>query len=135
MLEAPIGRHTRGELNTNAFPVTGLAKGPDFTHIHPRTCIGIALVRLVILPAIAFGIVAVVAHLTGTAVLPNDPPYRFVLLLQAATPSANNLIILTTIYSGDEVATSIAAAMFVQYCFAPFTLPAAISVILAYVGR
>ena len=112
----------------------GLAKGPTFRVIKLSTCICIAVARLIVLPMIALGILVTIENLFPN-VVPSDPTYRFVFLLQSCTPTANNIIIIATIYADEEVATAIAAAMFTQYCLAPFTLTANLSVFLAYVSR
>ena len=66
-----------------------LAKGPGRTDLGLATLVGITLTRLLFLPLLGLGWVRVVDWLGFLP--PADPMFRFVLLLQFATPTAINL--------------------------------------------
>lgn len=95
-----------------------LAEGPDDSKLGRRTAIGIILARLVVLPLVGIGIV--VASDKLHFLVEGDRMYKFVLLLQYATPSA---ILLGAIASlrGYAVRES-SALIFWQHLLAVFSL-------------
>ncbi|KAK9276500.1 hypothetical protein L1049_006034 [Liquidambar formosana] len=94
-----------------------LAEGPIDSRLGVRTTIGISVARLLVLPLLGIGIVALADKLNF--LLNDDPMYRFVLLLQYTTPSA---ILLGAIASLRGYAVSEASALlFWQHVFALFS--------------
>ncbi|CAN1122896.1 Protein PIN-LIKES 2 [Linum perenne] len=63
-----------------------LAEGPNESSLGIRTTVGIVVARLLVLPAVGIGVVKA-AEMMGLLVA-GDQLYKFVLLLQYATPSA-----------------------------------------------
>ena len=72
---------------------------------------------MVVLPAFALGLFALVTRFTGDAVVPADPLFRLVLLLEAACPTANNVVMIASMAHRNEAAVS--TALFTSYMFAP----------------
>ncbi|XP_027361595.1 protein PIN-LIKES 2 [Abrus precatorius] len=94
-----------------------LAEGPNESKLGLRTTIGITVARLLVLPVLGIGIVALSDKLNF--LVENDAMFRFVLLLQYTTPSA---ILLGAIASLRGYAVSEASALlFWQHVFALFS--------------
>ncbi|EEF35756.1 protein PIN-LIKES 2 [Ricinus communis] len=95
-----------------------LAEGPKESTLGLRTTIGISVARLLVLPLLGIGVVAVADKLNFLVI--GDAMYRFVLLLQYTTPSA---ILLGAIASLRGYAVKEASALlFWQHVFALFSL-------------
>lgn len=95
-----------------------LAEGPNESKLGLRTTIGISVARLLLLPLLGIGIVALADKLNF--LVNGDPMYRFVLLLQYTTPSA---ILLGAIASLRGYAVREASALlFWQHVFALLSL-------------
>ncbi|KAJ1377703.1 Membrane transport protein [Sesbania bispinosa] len=95
-----------------------LAEGPNESTLGLRTTIGIIVARLVVLPLIGIGVVALADKLNF--LVENDGMFKFVLLLQYTTPSA---ILLGAIASLRGYAVSEASAvLFWQHVFALLSL-------------
>ncbi|XP_061339260.1 protein PIN-LIKES 2 isoform X1 [Gastrolobium bilobum] len=95
-----------------------LAEGPNESKLGLRTIIGVTVARLLVLPLLGIGIVALSGKLNF--LVENDAMFRFVLLLQYTTPSA---ILLGAIASLRGYAVSEASALlFWQHVFALFSL-------------
>lgn len=95
-----------------------LAEGPNDSTLGCRTTIGIIVARLVVLPLIGIGIVALADKLHF--LVEGDSMFTFVLLLQYSTPSA---ILLGAIASLRGYAVKEASALlFWQHIFALFSL-------------
>ncbi|KAI8538977.1 hypothetical protein RHMOL_Rhmol09G0145400 [Rhododendron molle] len=95
-----------------------LAEGPNDSKLGLRTMIGITVVRLLVLPLLGIGIVALADKLHF--LVDGDQMYRFVLLLQYTTPSA---ILLGAIASLRGYAVSEASSLlFWQHICALFSL-------------
>ncbi|KAF8390029.1 hypothetical protein HHK36_024550 [Tetracentron sinense] len=95
-----------------------LAEGPNDSKLGIRTTIGIIVARLLVLPLLGIGVVALADKLNF--LVPDDQMYRFVLLLQYTMPSA---ILLGAIASLRGYAVSEASALlFWQHVFAVFSL-------------
>lgn len=95
-----------------------LAEGPNESKLGLRTMIGITMVRLLVLPLLGIGIVALADKLHF--LVDGDQMYRFVLLLQYTTPSA---ILLGAIASLRGYAVSEASSLlFWQHICALFSL-------------
>ncbi|XP_043698544.1 protein PIN-LIKES 2-like [Telopea speciosissima] len=95
-----------------------LAEGPNDSKLGIKTTIGISVARLLVLPLLGIGVVAVADkfHL----LVEGDQMYRFVLLLQYTTPSA---ILLGAIARLRGYAVSEASALlFWQHVFAVISL-------------
>ena len=110
-----------------------LAEGPnESTTLGLRTTTGIIVARLVVLPLIGIGIVALAGKLNF--LVENDAMFKFVLLLQYTSPSA---ILLGAIASLRGYAVSEASALlFWQHIFSLFSLSVYIIIyfrIIAYV--
>lgn len=83
-----------------------LAEGPNDSTLGIRTTIGITVARLLVLPLIGIGVVALADRLN--LLIPGDDMFRFVLLLQYTTPSA---ILLAAIASLRGYAVKEASAL------------------------
>lgn len=83
-----------------------LAEGPNESGLGIRTTIGIMFARLLVLPLVGIGVVALADKLS--LLVEGDEMYRFVLLLQYTTPSA---ILLGAIASLRGYAVSEASAL------------------------
>ncbi|KAI4313825.1 hypothetical protein L6164_026775 [Bauhinia variegata] len=95
-----------------------LAEGPNESTLGLRTTIGIIVARLLLLPLLGIGIVALSDKLNF--LVKDDAMFRFVLLLQYTTPSA---ILLGAIASLRGYAVSEASALlFWQHVFSLFSL-------------
>lgn len=95
-----------------------LAEGPIDSKLGLRTTVGISIARLLVLPILGIGVVALSDKLNF--LVHGDAMYRFVLLLQYTTPSA---ILLGAIASLRGYAVSEASALlFWQHVFALFSL-------------
>ncbi|KAJ1389336.1 Membrane transport protein [Sesbania bispinosa] len=95
-----------------------LAEGPNESKLGLRTIIGVVVARLLVLPVLGIGIVALSDKLHF--LIEKDAMFRFVLLLQYTTPSA---ILLGAIASLRGYAVSEASALlFWQHVFALFSL-------------
>ncbi|KAG5236837.1 hypothetical protein OIU76_011638 [Salix suchowensis] len=95
-----------------------LAEGPKDSTLGLRTTIGITVARLLVLPLLGIGVVALADKLH--LLVQGDAMYRFVLLLQYTTPSA---ILLGAIASLRGYAVKEASALlFWQHVFALFSL-------------
>ncbi|KAL6010929.1 Protein PIN-LIKES 2 [Asimina triloba] len=95
-----------------------LAEGPNDSKLGMRTTIGIMVARLLILPLVGIGVVALADKMN--LLVHGDQMYRFVLLLQYTTPSA---ILLGAIAKLRGYAVSEASALlFWQHVFAVLSL-------------
>lgn len=95
-----------------------LAEGPNDSSLGLRTTIGITVARLVVLPLIGIGVVALADKMNF--LVPGDQMFRFVLLLQYTMPSA---ILLGAIASLRGYAVKEASALlFWQHVFAVLSL-------------
>ncbi|KAL7001037.1 Protein PIN-LIKES 2 [Sarracenia purpurea var. burkii] len=95
-----------------------LAEGPNDSKLGLRTTVGIIVARLLVLPFLGLGIVALADKLHF--LVDGDDMYRFVLLMQYTTPSA---ILLGAIASLRSYAVSEASALlFWQHLCALFSL-------------
>lgn len=95
-----------------------LAEGPNDSRLGLRTTIGIVVARLLVLPLLGIGVVALSDKLNF--LVENDAMFRFVLLLQYTSPSA---ILLGAIASLRGYAVSESSALlFWQHIFALFSL-------------
>ncbi|ONK73749.1 uncharacterized protein A4U43_C04F34860 [Asparagus officinalis] len=109
-----------------------LAEGPNDSSLGLRTTIGITVARLLVLPLIGIGVVALADKMN--ILVQGDEMYQFVLLLQYTTPSA---ILLGAIASLRGYAVKEASALlFWQHVFAVASLSVYIVVyfrLLSYV--
>ncbi|KAB2604454.1 transporter C5D6.04 [Pyrus ussuriensis x Pyrus communis] len=95
-----------------------LAEGPNESTLGLRTTVGITVARLLLLPLVGIGIVALADKLNF--LVDDDAMYKFVLLMQYTTPSA---ILLGAIASLRGYAVREASAiLFWQHVFALFSL-------------
>ncbi|KAF5201089.1 Auxin efflux carrier-like protein [Thalictrum thalictroides] len=95
-----------------------MAEGPNDSKLGVRTTIGITVARLLVLPLVGIGVVALADKLNF--LVRDDEMYTFVLLLQYTMPSA---ILLGAIASLRGYAVSEASALlFWQHVFAVFSL-------------
>jgi len=105
-----------------------LANIPSWSSIHLPSTLSTAFCKLVICPAVAFGVMAVlvlsgeVRDLVPDAALRS--PFVLVACILAATPTANNLMVMAETYAGKDSKQALSSSIFVMYCFAPFTLTA-----------
>lgn len=95
-----------------------LAEGPNESNLGLKTTVGIVVARLLLLPLLGLGVVALAEKLN--LLVDGDDMYRFVLLLQYTTPSA---ILLGAIASLRGYAVCEASSLlFWQHVFAVFSL-------------
>ncbi|KAI3987043.1 hypothetical protein MKX01_036833 [Papaver californicum] len=109
-----------------------LSEGPNDSKLGIKTIIGVSVARLLVLPVLGIGIVALADKLH--ILVEGDQMYRFVLLLQYTTPSA---ILLGAIASLRGYAVREASALlFWQHVFAILSLSVHVTVyfkLLSYV--
>lgn len=108
-----------------------LSSGPDYAAIRPSLAVGIALTRMLLLPACALAVLSTVTRLGD--IIPTDPMFRLVLLLEAACPTANNVVMIASMAQRNEAAVS--TTLFTSYCIAPIVLSATISLFLMVVSH
>jgi len=105
---------------------SSLATIPSFSTVHWPSTIAVAISKLVVVPAIAFGMV-VAFHAAGVvgAMVPNEE-FHYQLMIVAclvtATPTANNLSVMAELSGGPACKQALAAMIFLMYCLAPFLL-------------
>mmetsp|Transcript_32260 Transcript_32260/g.74268 ORF Transcript_32260/g.74268 Transcript_32260/m.74268 type:complete len:519 (+) Transcript_32260:1-1557(+) len=98
-----------------------LAKGPDFSAISPSACAGIVVAKLLLMPLVALAAIAAISNFFPVHILhPFEQPFYFTMFVIAATPTANNVLIMCTIAGQDRAAMS--TAIFVQYACSPVVL-------------
>lgn len=95
-----------------------LAEGPDKSELGMRTTIGIIFTRLLLLPIVGIGVVALAGKLD--IIVSGDKMFVFVLLLQYTTPSAILLGAIASLRGYGTKETS--ALLFWQHIFAVVTL-------------
>ncbi|KAK4266186.1 hypothetical protein QN277_027146 [Acacia crassicarpa] len=81
-----------------------LASGLKASSIRFSVIIGIAVVRYIALPAFGVGILKGAIHI---GLIPNDPLYRFLLLLQYAVPPAVTISTITQLFEAGVVECSV----------------------------
>ncbi|CAL8462850.1 g2384 [Coccomyxa elongata] len=96
-----------------------LYKGPGTASVAPRLIIGVAFVRLLLIPLLGTSLVLGLRR-AGVFTPPNSL-FTLVLLLGHSTPTAINVQTLATLHQNGEQAVS--AMLFWQYMGAVFTLP------------
>mgnify|MGYP003686009127 FL=1 len=98
-----------------------LASGPDFSAISLKSCAAIVVAKLLLMPTIAMMAVALIESTFPVRILhPFQQPFYLVMFVVAATPTANNVLIMCTISGQDRTAMS--TAIFVQYLCSPVIL-------------
>ncbi|KAI3924781.1 hypothetical protein MKW92_028782 [Papaver armeniacum] len=109
-----------------------LSEGPNDSKLGIKTIVGVSVARLVVLPVLGIGIVALADKMN--ILVDNDQMYRFVLLLQYTTPTA---ILLGAIASLRGYAVREASALlFWQHVFGILSLSVYITIyfkLLSYV--
>eukprot|EP01104_Vermistella_antarctica_P014471 TRINITY_DN4554_c0_g1_i1.p1 TRINITY_DN4554_c0_g1~~TRINITY_DN4554_c0_g1_i1.p1 ORF type:complete len:308 (-),score=95.59 TRINITY_DN4554_c0_g1_i1:90-896(-) len=76
-----------------------LSRGPTSETLSARTIVSVCVARLIVVPAIVTALIFLSVHI---GLLPFDPVLLFVLLLEAATPSAMSLVIICQMNGGGE---------------------------------
>ena len=71
-------------------------------------------------------------YLTPVPVMVADP-FWLVCLILAATPTANNIVVMCDLAGENRRAMS--AAIFYQYCAAPFVLPGVLTLFISFICR
>ncbi|KAK4266189.1 hypothetical protein QN277_027149 [Acacia crassicarpa] len=94
-----------------------LASGLQASSIRLSVIMGIIIVRYIALPAFGVGIVKGAIHI---GLIPNDPLYRFLLLLQYAVPPAVTISTITQLFGAGVVECSV--VMLVTYTCASASL-------------
>jgi len=105
-----------------------LSKGPNWQALPVRVGVGIVIAKMVLMPLFAVGMMLFVDHTLGddsqTHVLPLRDPYDEVFFVAAcavaATPTANNMMVMTELAGGNGAAMG--TAIFMQYMVAPVVL-------------
>jgi predicted permease len=91
--------------------------------------LGVSVVRLAVLPALTLGLVL---WLRTVGLLPADPLVALVLLVQAAMPSAQNLVLLMQLQPATRpLAPKMAGMLLRQYVLAMFSVTGWFSVFIA----
>lgn len=105
-----------------------LANTPSFSSIHWPSTISTAFSKLVLCPAIAFAVVyMMVVNGLVERLVPDRAlhgPFVLVACFMAATPTANNLMVMAEMHAGADSKQAISSSIFVMYCVAPFTITA-----------
>lgn len=110
-----------------------LAAGPDFEAVSPTSCAAVTIAKLVVMPAVAMGIVLLDSHIFPDRIpRPFHQPFYLTMFVVAATPTANNILVMCTLAGQNRAA--MATCIFVQYCAAPIVLTLTISSFVAIVG-
>ena len=87
----------------------------------PRATLGsIVLSKLLFMPLCTLALVAALGSL-----VPLPPMLVVVMILESATPTANNLMVMVHLSGGNRAGMS--TAIFTQYCFAPILLTLSIT--------
>ena len=96
-----------------------LSKGPNWNALPMRCNVGIIIAKMLLMPAFAIGLMLLVDATLGdegVRLLPLNDPYDQVLFLAgaavAATPTANNMLVMVEVAGGDK--TAMATAIFSQ---------------------
>jgi len=112
-----------------------LTSGPDWEALPLRCAIGIMICKMVIMPCVGLGTSAVIdialgPDFGGLGWLRLRDPCDEVLYLACvavtATPTANNLLVMTELAGGNKAAMS--TSIFLQYLAAPLILTASLTV-------
>lgn len=112
-----IGSHAPLHFLTDCFAILGdatipcmnlilggnLISGIHGSGLQPKTTIGILCTRFFILPLIGCGLVFIVINLK---LIPDDPLFHFVLLLQFCMPTAINIGTIAQLHENGELETS-----------------------------
>lgn len=93
-----------------ATPVTGIK-------VQNKAVGAVVAIKLVVLPLLALGYIA---GLRNLGIIPMDPLVALVLIIESATPPANNLIVISSIHGHSEKET--AKALFWSYMLSVVTL-------------
>lgn len=108
-----------------------LSNGPDYTAVPLRLAAGVAISRMVLLPLCAIALVTATSRYTS--ILPdNDPMFKLVLLLEACCPTANNVVMMTSMAQRNE--GSVSTTLFTSYVIAPLCLSVNISIFLLIIS-
>lgn len=102
----------------------------DTAVVPPRVIAAVSAVRLLIMPLVGIGVTLTLA---ACSLIPDDPLFRLVLMLEAATPSAANLVVMCQLHQrGEKV---MATLIFWEYLFSILTLTLFLSLHLLLAGR
>ncbi len=107
-----------------------LSSGLRWRDLHVRTAAAAVLCKLLLLPLVALGSLAA---LLGGGSLRANRMLALVILIESATPSANNLITLCELAGGGGT-RPMASLIFVQYTTVPVLLTATLTAFMAYVS-
>lgn len=99
-----------------------LASGPGTGVVNKRTIFSVILIKLIAFPAVAIGYLLLLRQL---GVLPANLLVSVVLILEAASPPANNLVVMAAV-SRPEIEESLSTLIFWTYLCSIFTLTLAI---------
>ena len=101
-----------------------LAGGANSARVDSLSLVVVTLVRLVVMPALCFGLHRLAA---GQGLLPPDPMIQFVMLLEGAVPSAMQLAMVA---KGTETIKAVGTFLFWQYLFGVLTMAGYIALFL-----
>ncbi|GAQ82055.1 putative auxin efflux carrier family protein [Klebsormidium nitens] len=105
-----------------------IAEGPRASALKAQTILGIGCVRLIVLPVLGIGVLKCADALS--LLPPNDPLFRFVVLLLSAMPTTHNIGIAATMHGTRELETS--ALLFWSYLASTLTIPVFMMLFLYY---
>lgn len=108
-----------------------LASIPRFSAIHWPSTIGAVLAKLVVIPGLACGLVHVAWDPLIAGVGSHKSYVIFIAAIVAATPSANNLMVMAEVVGADTSKQALASMIFAMYCLAPLTLTLWIAVFVS----
>ena len=139
---APLGWLFIGisKLGAAAVPINlillgaALSRTPERGQLPPLTVAGIIVGRMVFMPLLGL-VVAKALHNYNYISIPYivADPFWLVCLILTATPTANNIVVMSELAGENRRAMS--AAIFYQYCAAPILLPGVLTLFIAFICR
>lgn len=115
-----------------------LANGPDHSFAPKRTAVGVLSVRFLLLPLVHVGVYFLFKKINSSA-LPStngtDHTFWLIFLIEGCTPTANNMVLQTMMYSKspEKAGGGVASLLFWQYLSAPFLLTGFICLFLSII--
>jgi len=105
---------------------SSLSNIPSFSSIHWRSTVVVACSKLLVHPALCFGLMFGLHSCGALRRLVGDdsvrPEFVIVACILTATPTANNLTVMAELSAGKEAKKALASMIFVMYCLAPLAL-------------
>jgi predicted permease len=112
-----------------------LPRRPDWASLDVRSNIGIVVAKMLIMPALALSLMLTMDRTIGhlglnwvTIADPFDETFYLAAVAVAATPTANNMMVMTELAGGNGRAMS--TAIFSQYLAAPVVLTGTLTIVV-----